>query len=490
VSDRVHSRYRRRPLDLPWRGQTVRLALSARRFACVNVGCGRRTFVEPFGDPLGRRSRRTGPADGLLLRLARGAGAEEGARLARAAGLPVSADTLLRLERRAGIEAVRAPRVLGVDDFAWRRGQRYGLLLVDLETRRPVDVLPDAEPATLARWLVAHPGAEVVARDRGHQVVEGVARGAPDATVVADRFHLLLNVHEALDDLQRRRRRAGSLAFHVAADSPAAVAAPEPPAAPPAAADVPPGEPRPSSRVGPAQWERAHALRAAGCSLRGAARELGLARKTVRRLLDRADPPRQEYERPRPVPRKVAPFLPYLEQRWAAGCRNGRQLTAEIAARGYTGSGSSVRWMIARWRPARSTPHERRPRHKQHVRWLLLRPPERLTTAEQSDLARVLAADPDLAAGHALAQRFRDALRRRDLAAFEPWLADAQRSGLVPFAGLAEGMRADRVAIANAFRLPWSTGPVEGHVNRLKLVKRRGYGRAKTHLIRSRVLAA
>ena len=210
----------------------------------------------------------------------------------------------------------------------------------------------------------------------------------------------------------------------------------------------------------------------------------------MRRLLDRDEPPRQEYERPRPVPRKVAPYLAYLERRWAEGGRNGRQLAAEIAALGYTGSGSSVRWMIARWRPARSPPHQRRPRLKQHVRWLLLRPPERLTADERSDLARVLAADPALAAGHALAQRFRDALRRRDLGAFEPWLADAERSGLAPFVGLAEGMRADRAAIANAFRLPWSTGPVEGHVNRLKLIKRRGYGRAKTDLIRSRVLAA
>jgi transposase len=491
VRGRVHSRYHRRPPDLPWRGHAVRLVLSARRFARANAACRRRTFVERFGDRLAWRARRTGAADALLLGLARAAGAEAGARRASAAGLPVGPDTLLRLERRAATATAPTPRVLGIDDVAWRRGQRDGLLRVDPATRRPVGMLPDAEPGTLAAWLRSHPGAQVIARDRGQRVVEGVAAGAPDATVVADRFHLVRDVHEALDALQRQRRRAGSPAFRAAAASPVAVAAPTPPVTAPAApADAPAGEPRPSFRVGPARWERAHALRAAGSSLRGIARELGLARTTVRRLLERADAPRQEYERPRPVPRQVAPVLPHLQRRWAEGGRNGRQLTAEIAELGYAGSGSSVRWMIARWRPERSPPDQQRPRHTQHLRWLLLRPPERLTADEHADLARDLAADPDLAAGHALAKRFRDALRRRHLDAFEGWLAGAGSSGLAPFVGLAEGMRADRTAIRNASRWPWSTGPVEGHVNRLKLIKRRGYGRAKPDLLRSRIFAA
>jgi transposase len=124
------------------------------------------------------------------------------------------------------------------------------------------------------------------------------------------------------------------------------------------------------------------------------------------------------------------------------------------------------------------------------VRWLLLRPPERLTPKEQADLARVLAADPALAAGHALGQRLRDALRRRDSSGCDVWLAAAATSGLAPFASLATGMRADLTAIHSAFVLPWSTGPVEGHVNRPKLIKRRAYGRAKHDLLRSRVLAA
>jgi transposase len=163
ASGRVHSRYHRRPLDLPWRGHTVRLVLSARRFVCGNGACRRRTFVEPFGDRLIGRARRTRGADALLLRFARAAGAEAGARLAAAAGLPVSPDTLLRLERRAAAEAA-PPRVLGVDDFAWRRGQRYRLLLVDLETRRPVDVLADAESGTLGSVACRTPGTAVLAK--------------------------------------------------------------------------------------------------------------------------------------------------------------------------------------------------------------------------------------------------------------------------------------------------------------------------------------
>jgi transposase len=486
-SRRRHSWYRRTALDLPWRKCTVRLRVWARRFFCDEPACPRKIFAERFAGVLPRYARRTEDVTSLLVAFAQRAGGEAGARLARAAGLPTSPDTLRRLLRQQAFSVGAAPTALGVDEFSLRRPQHYGLLLVDLAVRRPIDVLPDDEAATLATWLREHPGAAIIARDRGQRIRDGVTSGAPDARQIADRFHLLRNVVDALDELQRQRRAAGSAAFSHGVRAPPPPA-PDPPPLPDPTPESKPGERLRSYRAGPDQWERARALRAQGWSIQAIGREISLSPKTVRRLLQRATPPSQEYIRHRHVPRLVEPFLPYVLQRWADGCRNGRQLTREIEQLGYLGKGSAVRWMIARWRPPKTRGQPKRRLLTRHVPWLLLRAPELLTDEERADLERVLAADAELDAGYQLVQQFRVALHARDVMAFKHWLIDAAASGLHPFTRLAAGMTDDLEAITNAFRYLWSTGPVEGHVNRVKLIKRAGYGRAKLPLLRARIL--
>ena len=485
-STRRHSWYRRTPMDLPWRNRTVRLRVWARRFFCDELTCPRKIFAEGFTGLLRRYGRRTEEVTRLLLAFAQRAGGEAGARLSRAAGVPTSPDTLRRLLRAQPFIVGAAPDELGVDDFAFRRRQRYGLILVDLAVRRPIDVLPDDEAKTLAGWLREHPGAKIVARDRGLPIREGVTLGAPHAVQVADRFHLLRNVVDALDQLQRLRRAASSAAFGQGVRAPP-IAAPDP-SPPDPTPESKPDEPVRSFRAGPDQWERARALRAQGWTIQAIGREISLSPKTVRRLLNRDTPPPQEYMHHRRVPRLIEPFLPYLLQRWADGCRNGRQLTRELEQLGYLGKGSAVRWMIARWRPPKTPRQPRRRLLTQHVPWLLLRAPDLLKKEERLDLERVLAADEWLDAGYKLVQRFRDALHDRDVTAFQHWLLDAAASELKPFARLAAGMTDDLEAITNAFRYPWSTGPVEGTINRVKLIKRAGYGRAKLPLLRARIL--
>jgi transposase len=488
ASSRRHTWYRRTALDLPWRKFTVRLRIWARRFFCGEPTCPRKIFAERFAGVLPRYGRRTEEATSLLKAFAQRAGGEAGARLARAAGLPTSPDTLRRLLRSQDFNVSDAPAELGVDDFALhRRPPGFGLLLVDLAARRPIDVLPDDESATLAAWLRQHPGAKVVARDRGLRIRDGVRWGAPNAVQVADRFHLLRNVVDALDQLQRQRRAGGSAAFAHGVRAPP-VATPDPPPLPDPTPESKSGERWRSYRAGPDQWEHARALRAQGWSILAIGREISLSPKTVRRLLKRATPPSQEYVRRRHVPRLVEPFLPYLLQRWADGCRNGRQLTREIEQLGYLGKGSAVRWMIARWRPPKTRGQPKRRLLTRHVPWLLLRAPDLLKREERADLERVLAADALLDAGYQLVQRFRTALRDLDVMAFKRWLLDAAASDLKPFARLAAGMTDDLQAITNAFQYPWSTGPVEGHITRVKLIKRAGYGRAKLPLLRARIL--
>lgn len=493
-SSSVHDRYARRPLDLPWRGWVVRLVLTVRRFRCSAAGCPRKTFAEDFGQRLPRRARRTAEAGALLVTLAWTAGGEAGARLAVAAGLPTSPDTLLRLLRQTTPPGGSIPRVLGVDDFALRRGQRYGTILIDLETHRVLELLlgRDAEP--LVAWLREHPGVEVIVRDRAEAYAEAARRGAPDAIQVADRFHLVQNASDALAEVLRSRRRR--LEYAEPAASPDQAGERGPPPVPPAVPERPPGRAaqeqlaRRARRM--ARWQKVRDLHAAGTSIQGIARQLGMGRRTVRNYIATPDP---ALARPPPRPGglrspTLQPYVEYLRDRWQAGCHNVSQLFREIRALGYPGSRTLLDQATRPWRPPRPPRGSRPKRRRLSVRWLCLRPPDQLEPHERQALEHLLDDDPELATAHDLLQRFRTLVATRDHDALDSWLANAEASTLAPFVSLARGLRADRAAVDAGLTTEWSNGQTEGQVHRVKLIKRQAYGRAKLDLLRRRVLAA
>lgn len=497
ASARVHSRYERCLADLPWHGLAVALRVRVRRFVCEAVPCPRQVFCERLPATAAAYARRTTRLAGALELIGLALGGEAGARLARELGMAAgaSADTLLRV-LQAPSPATPTPRpvrVLGVDDWAWRKGRRYGTVLVDLERRRVLDLLPDREPATLATWLRAHPGIAFVSRDRAGAYAEGARLGAPEAIQVADRFHLLRNVTDAVAQALERHRRT----VHAA---------------------VPPLErpaPVPHHRGGPVarrvpvpradaqrqqdararrrtRYEQVVALWAQGLSKLAIARRTGVSRHTIIAWLGVGHFPERRQRVPRPT--QLTPHAAYLRTRWDAGCHNASRLWRELRdERGFRGGLSTVReWILVHLRggaPRVPAAHLAQVAHPSPRRaaWLWCTPPEALQASEAAYVDAVCAASPALAEVRRLATAFRAMFATRDANALGPWLAAAEQSDL---RSLAMSLRRDRDAVLAAVLFPWSNGQVEGQVNRLKLVKRTMYGRAGFALLRRRVLAA
>lgn len=479
-SSRLHSSYPRRLADLPWQGRRVQVEVQVRRLRCGRLGCTHRIFAERLPAVVGPPARRTARLGSLQHHIGLALGGKAGARLAERIGTPVSGATLLRLVRRgAPAVSATAPRVLGVDDWAWKRGQRYGTVLVDLERRVVVDLLPDREADSFAAWLRAHPGVEVIARDRGASYADGGRRGAPDAVHVADRWHLLENCSAAVLDAVKR---------HL----PAVRAATEPSNAPAVAAMtaapvVEPTSPPPmtsAQRLQRQGWQRrvqVHGdvmrLHQQGIPVRHIAHELALSRNTVRRWVRGGQP---ELHRPRM--HSLDPWRAVLERRWAEGYRNGAQLCGaqlwrDLRDAGFAGGLRVVTEWVGRQRLAEPE------RARQHGPAAVpaVQPPPRSTSYPARRVARMLTADlallaepdrtyverllalsPTLALVRDLAQRFGVLVRARSADALTPWLAEAGSSDL---SGFASGLHQDEPAVRAALALPWSSGQVEGQVD-------------------------
>jgi transposase len=489
VSERLHSRYRRRLSDLPWQGRPVTLHIHARRFRCLNLACSRQTFAERLFGVAPAAARRTERLGDLQGHLGLALGGEAGKRLAERLAMPISADTLLRMARQAGNdnEPPSTPRILAVDDWAWRRGHRYGTILVDLERNAVVDLLPDRQAETLAGWLRRHPGVEVVARDRAGAYADGVRQGAPDAIQAADRWHLLRNLGEAVRTVvDRQHAVVRRVAKQVCEQHPRpTMAAPAPDGAKPTAAAR---RSQASHAQRQARYEEAARLCAAGVSISRIAAQLGADRKTIRVWLQAGGP--SLWRKP-PRAGVLAPWLGHLEQRWAEGCRNAALLWRELARLGFAGRYDTVKSWAGQRRKAdpevTTGVASGQPPSSRRLARMLMTDTDTLPEAEQAFVLALLAQAPELAKGIAIVMRLNLLLRRKSQESLAAVLADAAGTPLAEFAA---SLRHDLAAVQAALDLPWTTSPAEGQINRLKMLKRTMYGRAGFQLLRARVLHA
>jgi transposase len=425
--------------------------------------------------------------------------------------------------RNATESEVTTPRVLGIDDWAFRKGQSYGTILVDLENRQPVDLLPDREATSVEQWLKSHPGVEIISRDRGTFYIKGATDGAPAAIQVADRWHLLKNIRETLQRLLETK--PDCLKAAAESDQGEQSTTEETIDEQPSETETMPAmtdkqqtheqsmdEPKELTQSEKVQLQRrkrrlqrytlVKKLKLQGCSIREIARRTQISRQTVtkyarnNRRLRLTVKSEECPQYPRGINRKskLEPYKDYITQRLKDGCYKATRIFNELRQRGFVGSYSTVvRWVRTEIKSLQvsgslSPPKEVVPWSPRRAAWLLVKPQEELDDDESLSLQRMLKASDTVACAHTLGQRFSAMIKERDCEALLPWLKDATESGIDALKQFAKGIKQDIDAVNNALRYEWSQGQVEGQVNRLKLIKRQMYGRANFDLLRKRVL--
>jgi len=498
---RIHGHYRRTLADLPWATAPIELRLIVRRFRCGLCTCRRKTFAERIPRVAPRYARTTTRLATTQADTGLALGAAAGARYLCRHGLAGSRNTVLRRVRRVSLPEGPEPEIIGIDDWAWRKGHHYGTLIVDLQRGCPIDLLEDRATETVATWLQAHPDVKIVARDRAEAYAAGIRQGAPEATQVADRFHLLKNLAAALQEVFNGHHREIDQLNHLPHNEPSAQDA----AAVTAPTECPVAMTKAQQQIVQnrakrvTEYAQAHALYQQGWTMKAISTHMGRHHRTIKKYLEASTfPERPPRRRP---PSILDPYKASLLERWQAGYRSVLELYREIQAQGFAGKYSIVAAYVSRLRPPHGRITRRRrtgptativevdkPLTPSRATWLVMRRETKLDDDEKQQLARLQAQEGAIAEAITLTRDFADLVRQRQPDELETWLERATASGLQAFKSFANGLRADYEAVKAGVTLMWSTGPVEGQINRLKMLKRQMYGRAGIGLLRQRVL--
>jgi transposase len=466
----VHSRYVRQLSDLPCSGRAVCLRVVARRFLCKAQRCRRRIFAERFdGAAFTERSRRTSRLDCVVHHLGLALGGRPAASFATRLMLPVSNDTVLRVVRRRALARTEPLTVVGVDDWAIRRNHRYGTIVCDLERRRIVTLLPDREMATVQAWLANHPAIKIVSRDRGGGYGEAASKALPAAIQVADRWHLMENASAAFLTAVRKSMRAIRATIGATTINPELLTCAE--------------------RLryeGYLRREETNAtiltLHKAGAAIKQIVRKTGHSRQLVRYAIRgiQGDVFRTRQS-------SLDAYLARLDVQWENGCRNSAELWRRLRSEGFRGSPRVVcEWATRRRRAEKASNQQlQKVPSARTIARLMTTARDHLSKADTVTIAAIETGVPSLVHARELVDRFHSMIRKRTEADLDPWI-EAARQSLV--ASFASGVSNDRACIRAAMTHPWSNGQTEGQINKLKVIKRQMYGRAKIDLLQARLI--
>jgi transposase len=535
-SERIHGSYGRRVADVPCGGRRVILALTVRKFVCSTSTCPRKIFTERLADLVQSYARMTNRLCEQLQTIGFATCGQLGERLAPKLGMGISGPTLLRRMRTVSIPLPAKVRILGIDDWAWKKGQTYGTILVDLERHRTIDLLPDRSTETVIAWLRAHPEVEIVSRDRGTEYAAAARKGAPQARQIADRFHLLKNLRERLKEfMDRKQSLLPELEYKVSDAIPAKAQGLKDKSVHEPTAESAAAEPEKHYRTIPpspyqrpagmkydefqkqvrrdkrsARYKNVRALSQQGLSQRVIARKLKLSRKTVRTFVQAEQYPEMHHRKRGQRASILDPYKSYILGRWQQGCRNSVQLYDEITAHGFKGSSSLLRLFLSEVRKKHqeggsaldacgktldgvtslpSQPSMTRRMSSTRASWLFVSQPHKLDEKQRCHVELIRQSHRDLERAYQLTQGFVMMLAERREADLDSWLVQAAHSGFPEFKKLANGIRQDYAAVRAAFSSQWSNGQTEAQVNCLKLQKRLVFGRANFDLLRLRVLS-
>lgn len=480
-------------MELPCTGRPVKITVSVKKFFCHNPSCQRKVFTGRIPELIEPSSRLTTRLRTLVQAIGIAFNANGGARLGAQMGVHVSRMTVLFFLHLLPIPSVAKIKRVGIDDFAWKRGVRYGTVLIDLDSHEIIDILPDRETESVKTWLESHPEIEVVSRDRGGAYADGATQGAPQAIQCADRWHLCKNLGDAVEEYLKRQSLS--------------IPAPTLPASTSETTEISARgstyAQRRQERLSQVVFERkqeivekGRELHRQGVSGHGIAAELGLARGTVRKYLQSDGPIRIAPKKRKPS--LLDSYYEYLCQRWNEEAPTAQQLFEEVQEKGFQGGISIVKDFVTRLRrglpglkhPPQSINMRQAPstQSARQLRWLLAKEEEDLTPEEKPCLEKLLESSQEVCQVHRFLHSFLSMVRELKPRLLNGWMKEVRESHIKELVSFVNGIERDYDAVRAGLTYSWSQGPVEGAVNKIKTHKRLMYGRANFKLLRLKML--